>query len=82
MLNIRTSQKKDELLKWFNDQRQILKDNGWIEKSYEKDKEIMGGGTYDQSILVKESENCTLDMRITFNDAGSSISIHPKYEIR
>lgn len=74
--------KKNELLKWYNDQRQILKDNGWTEKSYEKEKEIMGGGTYDQSILVKESENCTLDMRISFDDTGSSISIHPKYEIK
>lgn len=74
--------KKDELLKWYNDQRQILKDNGWTEKTYEKDIEILGSGTYDQSVFVKESENCTLDMRITFSDTGSTIIIHPKYEIK
>ncbi|MGD9158572.1 MAG: hypothetical protein PVG39_09210 [Desulfobacteraceae bacterium] len=74
--------KRDELLKWFNDQRQTLKDNGWVEKSYEKDDEMMGGGTSDRSVLVKESENCTLDIGITFNDTGSTIIIHPKYEIK
>ena len=81
-LKYKDQAKKDELLKWYNNQRQILKDDGWIEKTYEKDHEMMAGGTYDTSILVKESENCTLDMRITFSDRGSSISIHPKYEIR
>jgi len=74
--------KKGELLKWYNDQREILKNDGWKENDYEKDIEMMGGGTYSQSILVKESENCTLDMRLSFMDNGASISIHPKYEIR
>lgn len=73
---------KDKLSAWFNDQRTILKNNGWTEKVHEKDKEIMGGGTYDQSVFVKESENCTLDMRLSFTDTVSTLSIHPKYEIK
>lgn len=74
--------KKDELLKWYNGQRSVLKNNGWTEKTYDKDKEIMGGGSYDQSVLVKASENCSLDMRLSFSDNGSTLSIHPKYEIK
>lgn len=74
--------KKEELWKWYNDQREVLGNNGWKEKSYEQDKEIMGGGTYNQAIMVKESENCTLDMRLSFTDNNASISIHPKYEIK
>jgi len=72
---------KEELLKWYDDQRKVLKDDGWKEQSYEQDIEIMGGGSYRQAILVKESENCTLDIRLGFMDNSSSISIHPKYEI-
>lgn len=40
----------------------------------------MGGGTTNKVVLVKDSENCTLDIRLVFNDKRSSLSIHPKYE--
>lgn len=74
--------KKEELLSWFTNQRAVLTGDGWTEKTFEKDLEILGGGSYDRSVFVKESENCTLDMRVSYTDEGSTISIHPKYEIR
>jgi hypothetical protein len=72
----------DELLEWYNSQRDILKNSGWTEESNEEDLEIMGGGTYNKAVLVNESENCTLDMRLGISDEGYTISIHPKYEIK
>lgn len=72
---------RDELLEWYNSQRDILKNNGWTEESNEEDIEMMGGGSYNKAILVNESENCTLDIRLGL-DGGYSISIHPKYEIK
>ncbi|MCF8222967.1 MAG: hypothetical protein K9J25_07445 [Bacteroidales bacterium] len=72
--------KKEELLNWFNSQIDNLKNKGWTVKTNEKDKEMIGGGTTNQVVLVKDSENCTLDIRLGFNDERSSLSIHPKYE--
>lgn len=72
--------KKDELLNWFDNQRTILKNNGWTETSYEPDTEMMGGGTYDTAIFRKESESCTLLLRVGFSEDGASIHVNPKYE--
>ncbi|MFP4489019.1 MAG: hypothetical protein ACLFN1_06915 [Bacteroidales bacterium] len=80
-INDKDKVNKDELTEWYNNQRKILKDQGWVEKTYDKDKEMMGGGSYSVSVLEKKSENCVLDIRLVFNDNGSSIIIHPKYEI-
>lgn len=71
---------REELLQWFLEQRETLKNNGWTEESFEKEVEKIGGGLSNRTILKKNSENCTLDISLSYHDEGSTIIIHPLYE--
>lgn len=75
--------KESELSQWYDNQLKTLTDDGWNVNKEVKDKEMISGGIYNNCILMKESENCTLSIGISFNgEGGSTINVAPRYEIR